>query len=393
MLLRNWWLLVLIEDWQHGGFGLYLHWPFCEAKCPYCDFNSYVSKSIDHDAWIKAFDLEIQRYGKLFPDRILKSIYFGGGTPSLMKPDGVGALLDRISSQWKFANDIEITLEANPSSIEIQKFQDFKTAGINRVSIGVQALDDKALRALGRLHSHSEALKAVEIGRTVFDRVSFDLIYARQHQTLAEWDAELQQALSFDPDHLSLYQLTIEPETAFGARQRLGTLKGLPDEDLGADMYDLTQHRTQSAGLPSYEVSNHAKIGHESRHNQIYWQGGDFIGIGPGAHGRITKDNTRYSSTTPLSPNIWLESALQQNSSQEIVSSLSKRDVYNELLMMGLRMNIGVAVNRTEAITGHPFVMPDELVEYELVTVDDGMIRTTDKGRPVLNYVIEKLLI
>ncbi|MEM8539192.1 MAG: radical SAM family heme chaperone HemW, partial [Pseudomonadota bacterium] len=273
------------EDWEYGGFGLYLHWPFCEAKCPYCDFNSHVVRSIDQQAWADAYLSEIDRIGTETDGRVLRSVFFGGGTPSLMAPEIVDAILTRVRATWPIANDIEITLEANPTSVEAGRFAAFRDAGVNRVSMGVQALNDKDLRALGRLHTAAEAMLAFDIARNVFDRVSFDLIYARQGQSLSAWRNELNAALSLAVDHLSLYQLTIEEGTAFGARYAAGKLRDLPDDDLSADMYALTQEVCAARGFDGYEVSNHARQGAESAHNQIYWRYGDYAGIGPGAHG------------------------------------------------------------------------------------------------------------
>ncbi len=282
---------VLAEDWQQGGFGFYVHWPFCASKCPYCDFNSHVSAEIDESRWVRAYLREIDRYAAEVPERVLTSIFFGGGgTPSLMAPDTVSAILERIRAHWPVANDLEVTLEANPGSVEAGRFRGYADAGVNRVSVGVQALNDADLRRLGRLHTVEEALAALEIARNTFERVSFDLIYARQGQTLEEWRAELSGALEFAADHLSLYQLSIEPGTAFGDRYDAGKLRGLPDEDLSAEMYLLTQEMCETAGFHAYEVSNHAKPGAESRHNQIYWRYGDYAGIGPGAHSRLTVD-------------------------------------------------------------------------------------------------------
>ena len=296
----------LAEDWREGGFGLYLHWPFCAAKCPYCDFNSHVAASIDQDRWAAAYLAEIGRLADETPGRVLNSIYFGGGTPSLMRADVVAAILNRAADRWTLANDVEITLEANPGSVEADRFAGYAAAGVNRVSLGVQALNDDDLRRLGRIHSADEALRALDVARATFGRVSFDLIYARQDQTLPDWQAELARALAMGPDHLSLYQLTIEPGTAFYARHQAGGLRGLPDEDLGADLYALTQEMTAAAGLPAYEVSNHAGPGGESRHNLIYWRAGDWGGLGPGAHGRLTLGGSRWATEAPLAPGAWL---------------------------------------------------------------------------------------
>ncbi|HEV8036210.1 radical SAM family heme chaperone HemW, partial [Yoonia sp.] len=263
-----------MEDWEHGGFGLYIHWPFCQAKCPYCDFNSHVVAQIDQNAWAEAYLSEIARVGAETQGRVLRSVFFGGGTPSLMDPAVVDAILKKVRATWPIANDLEVTLEANPTSVEAGRFAGYRDAGVNRVSMGIQALNDADLKALGRLHSADEAMRAFEIARKVFDRVSFDLIYARQGQSVADWTAELQHALDLAVDHLSLYQLTIEDGTAFGDRYAAGKLRGLPDDDAAADMYAVTQEICEAAGFAGYEVSNHARAGCESIHNKIYWHYG-----------------------------------------------------------------------------------------------------------------------
>ncbi|MEM1234949.1 MAG: radical SAM family heme chaperone HemW, partial [Pseudomonadota bacterium] len=279
-------------------FGLYIHWPFCAAKCPYCDFNSHVRSAVDTQRWSRALRSEIERLHRETPDHILSTIFFGGGTPSLMPTQLVADLISDSRARWRTANDVEITLEANPTSVETQKFLEFRDAGVNRVSMGVQALNDADLRKLGRMHSAADAMRALEKAKVAFDRVSIDLIYARQDQSVDAWRAELSQALSLDLDHLSLYQLTIEPGTIFAKRHRAGRLLGLPQEDISADMWDITQELTQEAGMPAYEVSNHARLGAESQHNILYWSGGDWGGIGPGAHGRLTIDGKRWATET-----------------------------------------------------------------------------------------------
>ena len=325
-----------VDDWRSGGFGLYLHWPFCAAKCPYCDFNSHVSASIDQRRWQAAYLSEIDRIGAETNGRVLNTVFFGGGTPSLMDPELVAAILDRVRATWPLSNDLEVTLEANPTSVEAGRFRAYAEAGVNRLSMGVQALNDADLRRLGRMHSVAEARAAFEIARGAFTRVSFDLIYARQDQTMDGWRAELQEALAMAVDHLSLYQLTIEDGTAFGARHAAGGLRGLPDEDLSADLYLATQDILARAGMPAYEVSNHAESGQESRHNLVYWRGGDWIGIGPGAHGRLTLAGQRHATWTELSPAAWLEQASTGNgeAGREL---LSATDRAGEYLMMSLR--------------------------------------------------------
>ena len=391
MRSESWLQVVLPENWQVGGFGLYLHWPFCMAKCPYCDFNSHVSSLIDQKDWLAAYVSEIDRVGAETSDRILGSVFFGGGTPSLMDPDIVAAIIERIKSTWAIANDIEVTLEANPTSVEAGRFRGYREGGVNRVSLGVQALNNNDLRRLGRLHSVEEALSALDIAKATFDRVSFDLIYARQDQTLSDWTDELTQALSFSPDHLSMYQLTIEEGTAFGDRYARGLLRGLPDEDLGADLYERTQELCDRAGLPAYEVSNHAKPGSESKHNQIYWRSGDFMGIGPGAHGRLTFQGKRYATDTELQPGKWLASVKGTASGEATRTVLSEADWISEYLMMGLRLTEGVDLGRI-AVSDVLSQKIAFLVDEGLLYRDNDNLRTTKHGRPVLNAVIRELL-
>lgn len=366
-------------------FGLYVHWPFCQAKCPYCDFNSHVPKTVDDDAWKRALVQEIRRYGEELPGRRLHTIFFGGGTPSLMSVKTVEAIISAAASLWQISDNIEITLEANPNSAEEVHFRDFAAAGVNRASIGVQALDDADLRRLGRLHTAAEALAAVESAQSVFSRVSFDLIYARQDQSLQSWETELAHALSVGTDHLSLYQLTIEPETAFGALYARGRLRGLPNEDLGADLYISTQELTEAAGLPAYEVSNHARAGSEGRHNLIYWQGGDWVGVGPGAHGRFWKDGVRIATKSVRSPEAWLCSP-REGEMREIVG---KTQVFEERVMMGLRLAEGLPKSVAERLD--PGRVTD-LCRAGFVTKQRGRLQATRSGTLVLNAVIGQLL-
>lgn len=383
-----------MSDWQAGGFGLYIHWPFCEAKCPYCDFNSHVAAHIDQSAWLKAYLSEIDRVGAELPGRVLNSVFFGGGTPSLMAPETTAAIMERVRHWWPIANDLEVTLEANPSSVEAGRFIGFRDAGVNRVSIGIQALNDKDLRKLGRLHSVAEAFAAIETGKSVFDRVSFDLIYARQDQDLGHWRDELSTALDIAADHLSLYQLTIEPGTAFGARHARGGLRGLPTEDLSADMYDLTQDLCGAAGLPAYEISNHASDLNQSRHNLIYWRGGDYAGIGPGAHGRLTLDGKRFATETHLQPQVWLEAVSKKGSGESARDIVSAVEQAEEYLMMSLRLAEGSDLERFEAHAGRSISgsAVNGLIELGLLETSGHHIRATATGRPVLNGVLRTLL-
>ena len=383
----------MIEDWRHGGFGLYIHWPFCEAKCPYCDFNSHVSRRIDQSQWGKAYLRELDRVGALTQGRVLDSVYFGGGTPSLMAPETVRAILDHVQRTWPMRNDPEITLEANPSSVEVGRFRAFSEAGVNRVSLGVQALNDTDLKRLGRLHTVQEARQAFDIARNQFDRVSFDLIYARQDQSLTAWSQELTEALSLAVDHLSMYQLTIEQGTAFGDRYSRGRLTGLPDDDVSADMYEVTQEVCEKAGLPAYEVSNHARPGSESRHNMIYWQYGDYIGIGPGAHGRLTLDGTPFATEAWKAPNVWLD-RVNDGTADRLFQPISHSDALGEFIMMGLRTSEGLDLARLTGYRGSEYHKNSarDLEDLGMIYFHDNSIRTTPAGRMVLNSVIERLL-
>ncbi|WP_322893198.1 MULTISPECIES: radical SAM family heme chaperone HemW [unclassified Yoonia] len=380
----------MAEDWEYGGFGLYIHWPFCQAKCPYCDFNSHVVAQIDQKAWEEAYLSEISRLGAQTQGRVLRSVFFGGGTPSMMDPGLVDAVLTRVRATWPMANDIEITLEANPTSVEAGRFAGYRDAGVNRVSMGIQALNDTDLKALGRLHSRDEALRAFEIARSVFDRVSFDLIYARQGQTLAAWEAELREALGLAVDHLSLYQLTIEDGTAFGDRYAAGKLRGLPDDDLSADIYALTQDICGAAGFDGYEVSNHAKPGFESLHNQIYWRYGDYAGIGPGAHGRLTLDGQRYATEAGLAPLPWLAQVRKTGNGNLARSLLDEEAQATERLLMGMRLAEGVLIERLDVDKLSRKI--NELSDMGMVEVTAERLRVTTAGRPVLNAVLRALL-
>ena len=379
----------MTEDWQNGGFGIYIHWPFCAAKCPYCDFNSHVARTIDHAAWRDAYLEEIRKAAEQTPGRIVHTVFFGGGTPSLMEPWVVADIIDAIRKHWPTANDMEITLEANPGSVEAQRFADFRAGGVNRISMGIQALNDEDLRRLGRIHSADEARAAFDIARKTFDRVSFDLIYGRQKQTLADWESELKQALTMAIDHLSLYQLTIEQGTAFGDRYNAGKLAGLPDEDRAADMFTLTRDICADFGMPAYEVSNHARDGAQSRHNLIYWRYGDYVGIGPGAHGRLTLNGQRFATEAPTNPKRWLEELRQLPN-----VALTGEDQANEFLLMGLRLTDGVDLARFEALSGRS-VAPDtlkNLSELGLLDQRGQNISVTEQGVSVLNGVLRELL-
>ncbi len=376
------------------GFGLYIHWPFCQSKCPYCDFNSHVAARIDQSRWLQAFEREIDRIGALTQGRILNTVFFGGGTPSLMEAATVQGILDRIRATWTLANDVEITLEANPGSVEAARFEGYAKAGVNRVSLGIQSLDPNDLRRLGRMHSVDEAKTAIAIAQSTFQRVSIDLIYARQNQTLAAWRGELNRALDFGTSHLSLYQLTIEDGTVFGQMHAKNLLRGLPEEDLSADMFELTQEITRAAGLPAYEVSNHARPGDESRHNLIYWRMGDYAGIGPGAHGRLTLDSGRFATEAEQMPTTWLNRTQQAPGSAERSDRLSAADRASEYLMFALRLKEGASLDRYIALAGQslPQTALDEVIDLGLLSRDGDRICTSDKGVMMLNGILRALL-
>ena len=382
-----------VEDWQNGGFGIYIHWPFCKAKCPYCDFNSHVRASIDQSEWQSAYLAEIDRTAAETGPRVVRSVFFGGGTPSLMEPGLVSSILERISARWSLANDVEITLEANPTSVEAGRFLGYQDAGVNRLSLGIQSLDDTDLRLLGRQHSATEALAALDLARRTFERISCDLIYARQNQTMPAWESELSQILSLGPDHLSLYQLTIEDGTAFARLHAEGKLRGLPDEDLAADMYLRTAEICAEAGLSAYEVSNYAKTGSEARHNLVYWRMGDYAGIGPGAHGRLTLPDGRVATSTHRSPELWLSSVRTEGTGEVARESLSGEDRAIEYLMMSLRLAEGSDLARFAALRGA--CLQEErlnpLIEQGFLTRTGSWIQATSTGRLILNRLLLEL--
>ena len=376
-----------------AGFGLYIHWPFCQSKCPYCDFNSHVAERVDQTRWLKAYLAEIDRVGQDTAGRRLQSVFFGGGTPSLMDPDTVFAILDRVRATWGVANDWEVTLEANPGSVETGKLRAFRSAGVNRLSMGVQALNDADLKRLGRLHTAADAIAAFDVARACYDRVSFDLIYARQDQTPEDWAAELTRALDMAVDHLSLYQLTVEDGTAFGDRHAKGGLKGLPDEDRSVALYEITQDLCGAAGLPAYEVSNHARDGAQSQHNLIYWRGGDYAGVGPGAHGRLTLGGRRWATEALKAPSAWLDAVEAQGAGElprEDIGALARAQEY---VLMSLRLSEGLDLERLQAISGQalPQAAVSDLCALGLIATDAGRVRATVQGRLVLNAVIRRL--
>ena len=374
-------------------FGVYVHWPFCLAKCPYCDFNSHVRHGgVDQDRFVAAYLAELDHFAGLAPARRVSSIFFGGGTPSLMEARTVGAILDAIARHWSVDADAEITLEANPTSVEAERFAGYRAAGVNRVSLGVQVLDDTSLKALGRMHTAEEALAALGIAKRIFARVSFDLIYAREGQTLEAWRAELRQALDHAADHLSVYQLTIEPDTAFAARHAAGSLR-IPGGALARDLFLLTQELCEGAGLPAYEVSNHARPGSESRHNLIYWRGHDYAGIGPGAHARVTIAGEKRALSTLKSPEGWLAQVEARGHGIESDDALSDAECADEYLLMALRLSEGVDLTRLAAFDGREIDQGrvDDLEGRGLLRRNGDRIEATTAGRLVLDRVILEL--
>ncbi|MGZ5865280.1 MAG: radical SAM family heme chaperone HemW [Xanthobacteraceae bacterium] len=376
------------------AFGVYVHWPFCLAKCPYCDFNSHVRhQAIDEARFVRAFEAEIADTAARAPGRTVSTIFFGGGTPSLMQPSSVSAILDAIGKHWRVTSDVEVTLEANPTSVEATRFRRYRAAGVNRVSLGVQALDDVSLRALGRMHTAQEALDAVAIARAAFDRYSFDLIYARPGQTPDAWRTELTRAISESAEHLSLYQLTIEDGTPFAALHKAGKLV-TPDAEHSRVLYDMTQEVCAAHGLPSYEISNHARPGAESRHNLVYWRYHEYAGIGPGAHGRLAIDGTRRATATEKRPESWLMRVEASGHGRTTDDLLSRDEMADEFLLMGLRLNEGIDPARFIALAGRP-LDPDRIaslnVDGFVETTPEGRLRVTRSGFPVLDAVVADL--
>ncbi|WP_298984392.1 radical SAM family heme chaperone HemW [uncultured Roseibium sp.] len=377
-----------------GGFGIYVHWPFCAAKCPYCDFNSHVRHQVvDQARFASAFERELSHFAELTKGKTVESIFLGGGTPSLMEPETVGRILNKVSELWSLDADAEISLEANPSSVEADRFKGYRAAGVNRVSLGVQSLIDADLKLLGRLHDAGTARNAIETARATFPRLSFDLIYARPGQTPDGWRQELEEAIGLAADHLSLYQLTIEEGTPFFNLYQAGKLK-MPEPDLGAEFYELTQDVTTAAGLPAYEVSNHARPGAECRHNLVYWRYGDYVGVGPGAHGRLTVGVNRLATATERHPETWLENVEQVGHALVENSGLSEEEQGDEFLLMGLRLKEGIDLGRYERFA-HRSIDPkrlNALLEHNMVErVGENRVRATREGFFVLDAVVADL--
>jgi putative oxygen-independent coproporphyrinogen III oxidase len=379
---------------ERPAFGVYVHWPFCLSKCPYCDFNSHVRHTaIDEDRFARAFAREIETTAARVPGREVGSIFLGGGTPSLMQPATVGAILDSIGKHWRVADDAEVTLEANPTSVEATRFAGYRAAGVNRVSLGVQALDDGSLKALGRLHTAREALDAVRIARRAFERYSFDLIYARPDQTPELWADELKRAIAEAAEHLSLYQLTIEEGTPFFALHAAGKLK-TPDEATARALYDVTQEVCAAHGLPAYEISNHAREGAQCRHNLVYWRAKEYAGIGPGAHGRLDIGGVRHATATEERPEAWLTRVEATGHGVVIDDPLNSEERADEFLLMGLRLAEGIDPKRYEALSGRaldPHRIAVLREEGAIVVDESGRLRVTQAGFPVLDAVVADL--
>jgi putative oxygen-independent coproporphyrinogen III oxidase len=382
------------EQAEPRAFGVYIHWPFCLSKCPYCDFNSHVRHAaIDETRFARAFAAEIAATAARAGSRTVSTIFFGGGTPSLMQPATVAAILDAIAQHWSIAADAEVTLEANPTSVEAARFRGYRAAGVNRVSLGVQALDDAALKELGRQHSAREALDAVAVARGTFERTSFDLIYARPRQSPESWAAELERAVAQAGEHLSLYQLTIEPDTPFATLHAAGKL-AVPDNSVARALYDVTQTICAQAGLPAYEVSNHARPGGECRHNLVYWRAQEYAGIGPGAHGRLDIEGKRHATATEKRPESWLMRV--ESLGHGVVSDdvLTREQMADEFLLMGLRLSEGIDPQRYARIAGRALDPRRVALLQEQGSIEigaNGMLRVTRAGFPVLDAVVADL--
>ena len=382
-----------------NSISVYVHWPFCLAKCPYCDFNSHVRETVDEGKMAAAMTAEIDYYAGLVGARSVKSIFFGGGTPSLMSATTVDTVINRLSKRFSIDSDIEITLEANPTSVEAGKFDDFSKAGVNRVSLGIQALNTKDLIALGREHSLKEAFEAIELSQKYFKRSNFDLIYARMGQSVSDWQKELHQALKIANGHLSLYQLTIEPGTPFYGQLHSGKII-IPNEDTSAEMYDLTNQICESAGYEIYEISNYAKVGQQSKHNLTYWKYLDYIGIGAGAHGRITLAGQTYATMQYKKPETWLKAVQMNGHATKVKENLSQKAMAEEMIMMGLRLTDGIAYTDFKNRLGtdiEKFIAMDSLVSLKsqgFVSVkNQDRLRLTEKGRPLLNQILGQILV
>ena len=379
------------------GFGVYVHWPFCVSKCPYCDFFSHVRSTIDETGWRDALLHDLETQARPFADRRVTSVFFGGGTPSLMAPATVAAVIDRIAALWPLAPDVEITLEANPNSAEVARFRDLRAAGIGRVSIGVQALDDDALRLLGRAHGGDEARRAIAAAAAIFDRFSFDLIYARPGQGLDAWTRELGAALALAGEHLSVYQLTFEPGTRFEQLRRRGDIVPLDDETADA-MFDATRAILDAHGLPAYEISNHARPGAASRHNLGYWRYEDYLGVGPGAHGRLTLGGVKYATRAERAPETWMAQVAAAGEGMAARDVVAPADAAREALLMGLRLTAGISPPRFQRVCGTPLDAALDprglarMIEGGFLRRDaDGTLVATPAGLRVLDAVLVEI--
>ncbi|MBI1300758.1 MAG: coproporphyrinogen III oxidase [Alphaproteobacteria bacterium] len=383
---------------RSNQMGVYIHWPFCKKRCPYCDFNAHVREEVDQKVWADAYCKAIKHYAEKLPDKQVVSVFFGGGTPSLMEPETVSAMINTIQSSWSIANDVEITLEANPTSVEIEKFKAFREAGVNRISMGIQSFHDHDLQFLGREHSAKEAKHAIEIAAQTFDRYSFDLMYGRPDQALTDWQKELEEAIPFADGHISLYQLTIERNTPFYMRHARGEFE-IPDDVKGAEFYNLTQDVLENHGLPAYEVSNHASPGQECKHNLIYWHMADYIGVGAGAHGRFRAGDQKYATRDHAAPEIWLNRVNTHGHGAHPYETLSNEDIFHEALMMGLRLKSGVAIDHIEQQSSLSFdKIIDEnklkkLKKQDWLIQSGSNIKLTREGLLRLNAIVSYLLV
>ncbi len=373
---------------------IYLHWPFCESKCPYCDFNSHVRKKIVQEDWLQGYLKNIRVWFSVFNNPKVKTIYFGGGTPSLMEPNIVSDLLEDLYKNYSISKDIEISLEANPSSVEIKKFRDYASAGINRISIGVQSFVDKDLKLLGRRHNANEALSAIDTGSSIFENLSIDLIYGRQFQNLLDWEKELQFAISLRSQHLSLYQLTVENNTAFGRLFDKGKLKGLPNDELSRKLFITTNDICYSHGYKPYEISNFSLDNHECKHNVNYWKCGNFLGIGPGAHGRYQFNQERFSYKNIKNPESWLNKSFSGDSAINVKTRMSDLDHFEEFVIMGLRLSEGLSLSKMQKNFGRTFDdnTLQQLIRLGFIEIVGTRLKVLQKGKILLNYITKELL-
>ncbi|MEE2773629.1 MAG: radical SAM family heme chaperone HemW [Pseudomonadota bacterium] len=375
-------------------FSVYIHWPFCEAKCPYCDFNSHVRQSINQRVWTQAYIKSLNYWKKVLPSGIISSIFFGGGTPSLMDERCVYDILNCINKLWTFDNEVEVTLEANPTSVETSRFRSYKKSGVNRVSLGIQALNDHDLKRLGRLHTASAGKNSINLALNWFDRVSFDLIYGRQYQKVKDWEDELKSAISFSTGHLSLYQLTIEKKTRFGELQSKGKLRGLPSDNCSAEFFNITREICEASDFENYEISNYALPGNECRHNLNYWNSGNFIGVGPGAHGRVQIGPQRFRCETPLNPETWFNNIEQEKHEEFCFLPLTKTENAEEYALMSIRLASGINLEKYNLFGGNRLRTKKirSLEAQNLVTIDENSLKTTNKGKLFTDFVIQELL-